>query len=76
MGMPLGASGGIEAVACIKAMEEGWLPPTVGLDEADPECDLDYIANVGRDKKIGYAMSNAFAFTGLNTAVIFGPPPA
>ena len=75
-GHPLGASGGIEAVACIKAMEEGWLPPTVGLDEADPECDLDYVPNVGRDKKIAYAMSNAFAFTGLNTAVIFGPPPA
>jgi nodulation protein E len=75
-GHALGASGGMEAVACIKAMEEGWLPPTVGLDEADPECDLDYVANVGRDKKIGYAMSNAFAFTGLNTAVIFGPPPA
>jgi len=73
-GHPLGASGGMEAVACIKAMEEGWLPPTVGLDEADPECDLDYVANVGRDKKIAYAMSNAFAFTGLNTAVIFGPP--
>ena len=75
-GHPLGASGGIEAVACIKAMQESWLPPTVGLDEADPECDLDYVPNVGRDKRIAYAMSNAFAFTGLNTAVIFGPPPA
>ena len=75
-GHPLGASGGIEAVACIKAMEEGWMPPTVGLDEADPECDLDYVANVGRDKKLGYTMSNAFALTGLNTSLIFGPPPA
>jgi len=75
-GHALGGSGGIDAVACIKAMEEGWLPPTAGLDAADPECDLDYVANVGRDKRIGYAMSNAFAFTGLNTAVIFGPPPA
>jgi nodulation protein E len=74
-GHPLGASGGIEAVACIKAIEEGWMPPTVGLDQADPECDLDYIANVGRAKKLGYTMSNAFAFTGLNTALIFGPPP-
>jgi nodulation protein E len=75
-GHPLGASGGIEAVACIKAIAESWLPPTVGLDEADPECDLDYVAKAGRDKKIRYAMSNAFAFTGLNTALIFGPPPA
>jgi nodulation protein E len=75
-GHPLGASGGIEAVACIKAMEESWMPPTLGLDEADPECDLDYIANVGRSKKLNYTMSNSFAFTGLNAVVIFGPAPA
>ncbi len=47
-GHPLGAGGGIEAVACIKAMNENWVPPTIGLDEADPECDLDYVPNVGR----------------------------
>jgi len=75
-GHPLGASGGIEAVACIKAMHEGWVPPTLGLDEADPECDLDYTANVGRSKKLTYAMSNSFGFTGLNAALVFGPPPA
>ena len=75
-GHPLGAGGGIEAVACIKAMEEGFLPPTIGLDEADPECDLDYIPNVGRDKPITYAMSNSFAFGGLNAVLVFGPPPA
>ena len=46
-GHPLGAGGGIEAIACIKAMQEGWVPPTAGLDEADPECDLDYVPNVG-----------------------------
>ena len=46
-GHPLGAGGGIEAVACIKAMQENWVPPTIGLDEADPECDLDYVPNVG-----------------------------
>jgi nodulation protein E len=73
-GHPLGASGGIEAVACIKAMEQSWVPPTLGLDEADPECDLDYIANGGRSKKLHYTMSNSFAFTGLNAVVIFGPP--
>lgn len=75
-GHPLGASGAIEAVACIKAMEESWMPPTLGLDEADPECDLDYIANVGRSKKLNYTMSNSLAFTGLNAVLIFGPPPA
>lgn len=75
-GHPLGAGGGIEAVACLKAMEEGFLPPTIGLTEPDPECDLDYVPNVGRDKKITYAMSNSFAFGGLNAVVVFGPPPA
>jgi len=75
-GHPLGAGGGIEAVACIKAMEENWVPPTIGLDEADPECDLDYVPNAGRDKEVTYAMSNSFAFGGLNAVLVFGPPPA
>ena len=55
-GHPLGASSGIGAVVCIKAMQEGWVPPTLGLDEADPECDLDYTANVGRTKQLTYTM--------------------
>jgi len=75
-GHPLGAGGGIEAVATIRAMQENWVPPTIGLDEADPECDLDYVPNVGRDLKVTYAMSNSFAFGGLNAVVVFGPPPA
>ena len=74
-GHPLGAGGGIEAVACIKAMEENWVPPTAGLDEADPECDLDYIPNKGRDQKVTYTMSNSFAFGGLNAVLVFGPAP-
>jgi nodulation protein E len=75
-GHPLGAGGGIEAVATIKAMREGWVPPTIGLTEADPECDLDYVPNVGRSKTVSYAMSNSFAFGGLNAVLVFGPPPA
>jgi nodulation protein E len=75
-GHPLGAGGGLEAVACIKAMQESWVPPTIGLDEPDPECDLDYVPNVGRSMKVNYAMSNSFAFGGLNAVVVFGPPPA
>ncbi|MHA1572516.1 MAG: beta-ketoacyl-[acyl-carrier-protein] synthase family protein, partial [Alphaproteobacteria bacterium] len=58
-GHPLGAGGGLEAVVCIRTINEGWVPPTIGLDEADPECDLDYIPNVGRDLKVNYAMSNS-----------------
>jgi nodulation protein E len=75
-GHPLGAGGSIEAVACIKAMNENWVPPTIGLDEPDPECDLDYIPNVGRKQDVTYAMSNSFAFGGLNAVLVFGPPPA
>jgi nodulation protein E len=74
-GHPLGAGGAIEAVACIKAMQDGILPPTIGLDEPDPECDLDYVPNTARPKKIGYTMSNSFAFGGLNAVLVFGPPP-
>jgi nodulation protein E len=75
-GHPLGAGGAIEAVASLKAMEESWVPPTIGLDEADPECDLDYVPNVGREKRVTYSMSNSFAFGGLNAVLVFGPPPA
>ncbi|MFM2423235.1 MAG: Nodulation protein [Pseudomonadota bacterium] len=74
-GHPLGAGGGIEAVASILAMRDGFVPPTVGLDEADPECDLDYVPNKGRSQKVTYAMSNSFAFGGLNAVLVFGPAP-
>ena len=72
----LGAGGGIEAVAAIKAIGENYVPPTVGLDEPDPECDLDYTPNTGKTREINYAMSNSFAFGGLNAVLVFGPPPA
>lgn len=72
----LGGGGAIEAVAAIKAIEQNFVPATIGLDEPDPECDLDYTPNVGRPREINYAMSNSFAFGGLNAVLVFGPPPA
>ena len=75
-GHPLGAGGGIEAVACIKAMQDSWVPPTAGLDEPGDGCDLDYVPNVGRDQRVTFAMSNSFAFGGLNAVLVFGPAPA
>lgn len=75
-GHPLGAGGGIEAVATITAMRENWMPPTMGLTEPDPECDLDYVPNAGRPKELTYTMSNSFAFGGLNAVLVFGPAPA
>lgn len=71
----LGAGGGVEAVVCIKAMREGFVPPTTGFDEPGEECDLDYTPNEGRHREINYVMSNSFAFGGLNAVLIFGPAP-
>ena len=72
----LGAGGGIEAVAAVKAIQHNFIPPTVGLDDPDPECDLDYTPNAGREREVNYAMSNSFAFGGLNAVLVFGPAPA
>ena len=74
-GHPLGAAAAFEAVACIKAMETGIIPPTIGLDERDPECDLDYVPRSARPKRLTYTMSNSFALGALNMAIVFGPPP-
>ena len=71
----LGAGGGVEAVACVKAIADGFIPATIGLSEPDPQCDLDYVPNVGRKRQVGYAMSNSFAFGGLNAVLVFGPAP-
>ena len=71
----LGAGGGIEAVACLMAMQDGFVPPTAGFDEPGEECDLDYTPNEGRSREIVYAMSNSFAFGGLNAVLVFGPAP-
>jgi nodulation protein E len=70
-GHALGATGGIEAVATVKAMATGVLPPTINFVSADPECDLDYVPNQGRERPIRAALSNAFAFGGLNAVLAF-----
>jgi 3-oxoacyl-(acyl-carrier-protein) synthase len=72
----LGASGGVEAVACVKAIKEKFIPATIGLSEPDPRCDLDYVPHIGRVTKVGHAMSNSFAFGGLNAVLLFGEAPA
>ncbi|MEE9328200.1 MAG: beta-ketoacyl-ACP synthase II [Cocleimonas sp.] len=67
----LGAAGGIEAIFSILAIRDQILPPTINLDNQDPECDLDYVANTARDAKINIAMSNSFGFGGTNGTLIF-----
>ncbi len=70
-GHALGAAGAIEAVTTILAMREGLLPPTANFTQADPACDLDYIPNTARAASVGAALSNSFAFGGLNAVIAF-----
>ncbi len=67
----LGGAGGLEAVITVKALETGIVPPTINLEEPDPECDLDYVPNQARKANIKVAMSNAFGFGGTNACLVF-----
>lgn len=70
MGHTLGACGAIEAWICTHLLNEGWLPPTINLEEVDPRCaPLDYLTGV-RETPLEYVMSNNFAFGGINTSLI------
>lgn len=68
----LGAAGAIEAVMTVLALQNGIIPPTINLDDPDPQCDLDYIPNTSRKKEIRYALSNGFGFGGTNASICFG----
>ena len=67
----LGAGGGIEAIACVLAIENGIIPPTINYEFPDPECDLDYVPNRARQAAVRTAMSNSFGFGGHNATLIF-----
>jgi 3-oxoacyl-[acyl-carrier-protein] synthase II len=67
----LGAAGGVEAVATVMALRTGWVPQTANLTNADPDCDLDYVAGESRKSDPKIAMSNGFGFGGTNAVVIF-----
>jgi 3-oxoacyl-[acyl-carrier-protein] synthase II len=71
----LGASGAIEAGITLLAIRHQWIPPTVNLENPDPECDLTYTNGAGEARAIRYAISNSFGFGGINAALVFGPPP-
>ena len=69
----LGASGAVEAAACALAVSRGLLPPTLNLDQPDPECDMDHVRGAARPGPVRTALSNSFAFGGHNISLLFGP---
>jgi 3-oxoacyl-[acyl-carrier-protein] synthase II len=74
-GHMLGAAGAAEAIFTVMALKEQVIPPTVNLDNQDPECDLDYTANVAREAPLEYALSNSFGFGGTNGTLLFKRHP-
>ena len=74
-GHTLGAAGAIEAAATLLAMRNGILPPTANFNQPDPACDLDVIPNTARAAEVQCAVSNSFAFGGLNAVLVFRKPP-
>jgi 3-oxoacyl-[acyl-carrier-protein] synthase II len=73
LGHLLGASGGVELVLTVLAVQEGVIPPTINLDTPDPRCDLDYTPHHARERKLAAAMSNSFGFGGHNASIVVGP---
>jgi 3-oxoacyl-[acyl-carrier-protein] synthase II len=70
-GHMLGAAGGAEAVFCVLALQRGVLPPTINVEEQDPECDLDVVPNQARQKQVDAVLSNSFGFGGTNAVIAF-----
>lgn len=66
----LGATGAVEAIVCVKSLEEGFVPATIGYEVPDEECDLDCVPNEGRNQELKYAMSNSLGFGGHNSTII------
>lgn len=71
----LGASGALEALFCVRALQEGIIPPTINYQTPDPECDLDYVPHQARRKPLTHVMSNSFGFGGHNATIILSRVP-
>ena len=68
----LGSGGALEACFCLLAMQNNIIPPTINLDEQDPDCDLDYTPNTARKQELNVSVSNSFGFGGHNSVLVFG----
>jgi 3-oxoacyl-[acyl-carrier-protein] synthase II len=71
IGHLLGAAGAVEAIFTVLTMRDGTIPPTMNYETPDPECDLDYVANVARKAEVNIALSNSFGFGGVNATIVF-----
>jgi 3-oxoacyl-[acyl-carrier-protein] synthase II len=71
VGHLLGASGGVEAIACALIIKHGVLHPTINYDTPDPDCDLDYVPNKPRERRVRRVLSNSFGFGGHNASLAF-----
>ncbi|PHS32056.1 MAG: beta-ketoacyl-[acyl-carrier-protein] synthase II [Alkaliphilus sp.] len=67
----LGAAGSIEGIACVMAIMNGQVPPTINLETPDPDCDLDYVKDIARNANVNYALSNSLGFGGHNATIVF-----
>lgn len=67
----LGAAGGVESIFSVLAIRDQIIPPTINLENQDPECDLDYTPNIARSARVEYALSNSFGFGGTNGCLLF-----
>ncbi len=68
----LGAAGAVEAIICVLAVRDGRIPPTINYEYPDPDCDLDYVPNVARERRVDVALTNSLGFGGHNTTLIVG----
>ena len=66
----LGGAGGIEMIFTLLAMDRGVIPPTINLEDPDPECDLDYVPNEARETNAKFALTNSFGFGGTNASIV------
>jgi 3-oxoacyl-[acyl-carrier-protein] synthase II len=70
LGHLIAAAGAVELITCIKVIREGVIPPTMNYETPDPECDLDYVPNQAREKRVRHALSNSFGFGGQNISLV------
>lgn len=73
MGHLVNAGGAVELIVCLLTIRHGVITPTINYEVEDPECDLDYVPNVSRRRRVGHALSNSFGFGGINASVVVGP---